>query len=203
MTSLIYCAHCGTQNEQKANFCISCGKPFSKASYNQQQKLSKEAKIFIITFLSFAVIVAFAYTYFFVAEENKPIVGNQRDKSVTEIISDEKKDITPKPGKQNYAHIKETRFKNDCYVIITASFESEENAKENVQKLFDSGYSNAGYFWRPNYYSTSEKAYFVTFIGPFSTQEECRFYYQQNKNTLKGSYGINISQSERGEKIRE
>lgn len=203
MTSLIYCAHCGAQNEQRANFCISCGKPLSKATYNQQHKLSKEAKIFIITLLSLAVIIAFVYSFFFVSEENKTIVGNQRDKSVTEIISDEEQDIAPKPSKQNYAQIKEARFKNDCYVIITASFESEENAKENVQKLFDSGYSNAGYFWRPNYYSTSEKAYYVTFIGPFSTQEECRYYYIRNKSTLKGSYGINISQSERGEKIRE
>jgi hypothetical protein len=175
----------------------------NKIGYDQQNKLSKEAKIFIITFVSLAIVIAVIYSFFFAYEEEKPIVENQGDKPDTEIVSGEKQDVISNPPKKNYAHIKETRFKDDCYVVITASFESEENAKENVQNLIDRGYSNAGYFWRPNYYSTAEKAYYVTFIGPFSTQEECRYYYDQNKSTLKGSYGINISQNERGEKIRD
>jgi hypothetical protein len=203
MISLIYCTHCGAQNKPNANFCIACGKPISKTIDQQSSKLSKEAKIFLITLVSLAIVIAVIYSFFFVYEEIKPNIVNQGDKPDTEIISDEKQDINSMPSKQNYAHIKETRFKDDCYVVITASFESEENAKENVQKLLDRGYSNSGYFWRPDYYSTSRKAFYVSFIGPYNTYEECRYAYNQNKQIFKGSYGINISQSANEEKIRD
>jgi len=158
MPSIIYCTHCGAQNQSNSNFCISCGKPLNKIANDRQYNLSKEAKIFIKTFVSLAIVTAVVYSFFFAYEEKKPMVENQGDKPDTEIVSGEKQDVISNPTKENYSHIKETRFENDCYVVITASFESEENAKENVQKLLDRGYSNSGYFWRP------KKAYFVTFI---------------------------------------
>ncbi len=199
----MYCTHCSAQNQPNSNFCIACGKSLKINVIDQQNKLSKEAKIFIITFVSLAIVIAAIYSFFFIYEEKKSVVENQGDKPDTEIISDEKQDINSMPSKQNFTHIKETRFKDDCYVVITASFESEENAKENVQNLIDRGYSNAGYFWRPDYYSTSVKAFYVSFIGPYNTYEECRYAYNQHKHLFKGSYGINISQSAKEEKIRD
>lgn len=83
----------------------------------------------------------------------------------------------------------------DCYVIIIGSFNNEEYAKKDVINMKEKGIVNSGYFYRPDYYSTSSDNFFSTFIGPYKNIEECKSDLISLIQEYKYAYGLRISQT--------
>jgi serine/threonine protein kinase len=84
-------------------------------------------------------------------------------------------------------------YGSDCFVIITGSFANETDAKNDVQRIRNEGYSNAGYLWIPDYPSLSGLQLYAPFIGPFQTYEECEKNLRTLPKTGRFWYGIKIS----------
>jgi serine/threonine protein kinase len=84
-------------------------------------------------------------------------------------------------------------FRTDCYVIITGSFSYESDAKNDVQRIRNEGYSNAGYLWIPDYPSLSGKEFYAPFIGPFQTYDECERNLRSLSKTGRFWYGVKVS----------
>jgi serine/threonine-protein kinase len=84
-------------------------------------------------------------------------------------------------------------YRSDCFVIINGSYAEEINAINAVNSMRVSGYTNAGFFWRPDYPSINDKYLYSTFIGPYQTYNECEKNLRVFKQSNAYWYGIKIS----------
>ena len=84
-------------------------------------------------------------------------------------------------------------YKSDCFVIITGSFLYETDAKIEVRRMINEGYSNAGYLWIPDYPSLSGKEFYAPFVGPFNSYGECENNLKSLAKTGRFWYGIKVS----------
>jgi len=84
-------------------------------------------------------------------------------------------------------------YKSDCFVIVTGSFSYETDARNDVLRMKNEGYSNAGYLWIPDYPSLSGKQFYAPFIGPFQTYEECQNSLRSLSKTGRFWYGKKVS----------
>lgn len=79
------------------------------------------------------------------------------------------------------------------YMIVTGAYLYENDAARAVRRLKDEGYYNAGYLWIPDYASLSGKQNFATFLGPYSTKEECLNRLSELPTGQKFWYGKLVS----------
>ncbi|MBK8300439.1 MAG: SPOR domain-containing protein [Chitinophagaceae bacterium] len=84
-------------------------------------------------------------------------------------------------------------YKSDCFVIITGSFSYETDAKTEVRRMINEGYSNSGYLWIPDYPSLSGKQFYAPFIGPFTSYGECETNLKSLAKTGRFWYGVKVS----------
>jgi hypothetical protein len=84
-------------------------------------------------------------------------------------------------------------YKSDCFVIITGSFSYETDAKNEVVRMKNEGYTNAGYLWIPDYPSLSGKQFYAPFIGPFQSYSECENNLRSLTKTGRFWYGVKVS----------
>lgn len=84
-------------------------------------------------------------------------------------------------------------FKSDCYVIITGSFGYEADAINEVKRIRNSGHSNAGYLWIPDYPSLSGKQFYAPYIGPFASYSDCEYNIRSLTKTGRFWYGVKVS----------
>lgn len=89
-------------------------------------------------------------------------------------------------------------FQDECYMIFTGAKVNESDCITWVDNKKREGYSNPGYLWIPDYPSLSGKKNYATFMGPYSSNEECktelksfpsnqRFYYCKKVSMNDGS----------------
>jgi hypothetical protein len=93
-------------------------------------------------------------------------------------------------------------FKNPCYVIVNGSYGMENDARTEVSRLRNAGYSNPGYLWIPDFPSLSGKPFYATFLGPYPTREACRDAFASIPQTGRYWYGIRVSYDPEREEIR-
>jgi hypothetical protein len=93
-------------------------------------------------------------------------------------------------------------YKSDCFVIITGSFTYEKDVINDVSRMRNEGYSNAGYIWIPDYPSMSGKQLYAPFIGPFQSYEECKKNLQSLSKTGRFWYGLKVSYTPQRVEIR-
>lgn len=93
-------------------------------------------------------------------------------------------------------------FKNDCFVIITGSFGYETDAINEVKRIKNQGYSNAGYLWIPDYPSLSGKQFYAPYIGPFASYSDCENNLRTLAKTGRFWYGIKVSYQKERVEIR-
>ena len=89
-------------------------------------------------------------------------------------------------------------FRDDCHMIFTGAFANEADCISWVDRKKNEGYTNPGYLWIPDYPSLSGKRNYATFMGPYSSSQECktnlrsfpsdqRFYYCKKVSRNNGS----------------
>ena len=93
-------------------------------------------------------------------------------------------------------------YRSDCFVVINGSYSEEVNAINAVSNMRSSGYTNVGYFWRPDYPSINDKYLYSTFIGLYQTYNECEKDLRIFKQSNAYWYGIKISKNNSRVEIR-
>ena len=91
----------------------------------------------------------------------------------------------------------------DFYIIPFMTMSNEQKAKEIQLDLTENNLT-AGYLWLPDFSSLSDKKQYVTFVGPFSTEEMCksRLLELKKDHMFKDSYGILVSKHNKRKEIR-
>ncbi len=84
-------------------------------------------------------------------------------------------------------------YAGPCYIIVTASYVNENDAINAMEKMKSAGNANAGYLWIPDYPSLSGKQFYTTFLGPFTSREECAANLHSLQKKNKSLYGVKVS----------
>ena len=91
----------------------------------------------------------------------------------------------------NYAH-SFAQATTGYYVINVGATTSESEASKNAQKLTKEGYASS-YLWIPDYASLSGAKYYMFYIGPFKTQNECEVAVQNYRKKNPTAIGLLVS----------
>lgn len=91
----------------------------------------------------------------------------------------------------NYTH-SFAQANTDYYVINVGATTSEAEASKNAQKLTKEGYASS-YLWIPDFASLSGAKYFMFYIGPFKTQNECEVAVQNYRKKNPSAIGLLVS----------
>lgn len=129
----------------------------------------------------------------------------QRNIALIKARERELKQLTPSPPVEtanSYVQNDKLVFKNPCYVIVNGSYGSENDARAEVSRLRNAGYSNPGYLWIPDFPSLSGKPFYATFLGPYPTREACREAYGSISKSGMYWYGIRVSYEPGRDEIR-
>lgn len=93
-------------------------------------------------------------------------------------------------------------YVSSCFIIVTGAFLYEQDARNYVQQEINKGYLNSGYLWIPDFPSLSGKKFYATFIGPFTSYDECRNNLEILDRTGRFWYGKKVSLNNENVEIR-
>lgn len=82
------------------------------------------------------------------------------------------------------------------YILNVAAYKTEEQAKNRVANLTNSGKS-AGYLWIPDYPSLSGAQLYCVYLGPYQTQNECEIATEEYRKKYPGAYGLLVSKEQK------
>jgi len=163
-----YCNSCGAQQLVRSKYCTNCGTALSKPDDLTKGRISRKQQWFFYGSLSIAAVISALLIFLTRSGSEGAVSAN--------------------PGDPDRAGVQNTMtgdgkfvYKEDCFVIITGSYESETNAINAVKTMREQGSLNSGYFWRPDFPSVADKSLFSTFIGPFKTYQECQSALREYK----------------------
>lgn len=75
---------------------------------------------------------------------------------------------------------------NSFYFLADTAFQKIENANNEIRKLKNIGYNQAGTFWLRDYPNLSNKPYYQVYVAKFSSRRNCiellEIYIQRNQD---------------------
>jgi len=83
---------------------------------------------------------------------------------------------------------------SEFYMIAVYAEKERATIEKRVQEIKNKGYS-ANYLWIPDYKSLSGAEMYSAYIGPFSTQEQCKIKLNEVKNIYPKAYGLLASKN--------
>lgn len=122
------------------------------------------------------------------------ILQKQKDKTI-------KKNKVEQSHQNNDGTYRNAEINKSFYIINVKGASSEQEAKNEVQKLKEKGYES-NYLWIPDYASLSDAQLFSVYIGPFKTQKECEVAVEKYREKNPSAYGLLVSHNKKRVEIR-